>query len=92
MADPQKAKLGVTDPISLAPPTIKDSKLTKSLEETLHEFRLFETAEEIQKREEVLGRLNVLIREWVQGISAKRGLGELTSDQGAKIFTFGSYR
>jgi poly(A) polymerase len=72
MADPQKAKLGVTDPISLAPPTIKDSKLTKSLEETLHEFRLFETAEEIQKREEVLGRLNVLIREWVQGISAKR--------------------
>eukprot|EP00029_Vermamoeba_vermiformis_P008840 TRINITY_DN4243_c0_g1_i1.p1 TRINITY_DN4243_c0_g1~~TRINITY_DN4243_c0_g1_i1.p1 ORF type:complete len:675 (+),score=133.96 TRINITY_DN4243_c0_g1_i1:164-2188(+) len=92
MADPQKAKLGVTDPISLAPPTIKDSKLTKSLEETLHEFRLFETAEEIQKREEVLGRLNVLIREWVTSISAKRGLGELSAEQGAKIFTFGSYR
>ncbi len=72
MADPQKAKLGVTDPISLAPPTIKDAKLTKSLEETLHEFRLFESPEEIQKREEVLGRLNVLIREWVQSISAKR--------------------
>jgi poly(A) polymerase len=85
--------LGVTEPISLAGPAMQDHKLTAELEKTLREYSLFESPEESRKREEVLGKLNVIVKEWVRQISLQKGLPEqLASETGAKIFTFGSYR
>jgi poly(A) polymerase len=56
----------------LAAPTAHDLKLTAELEKTLHEFGLYESEEESQKREEVLGKLDVIVREWVRQVSLKK--------------------
>jgi poly(A) polymerase len=69
---PLAQRFGVTDPISLAPPTPKDEKLTKHLEQVLKQFNLFESSEESQKREEALGKLNVLVKEWAKKICLKK--------------------
>lgn len=60
---------GITEPISTAPPTEKDIKLNAALEKTLRDYNLFESAEESRKREEVLGKLNVIVKEWVRQVS-----------------------
>eukprot|EP01114_Cavostelium_apophysatum_P005495 TRINITY_DN1654_c0_g1_i1.p1 TRINITY_DN1654_c0_g1~~TRINITY_DN1654_c0_g1_i1.p1 ORF type:complete len:636 (-),score=113.17 TRINITY_DN1654_c0_g1_i1:158-2065(-) len=84
---------GVTEPISKAYPTALDLKNTEELEKVLRGFGLFESNEESQKREEVLGKLNVIVKEWVRQISISKGFTEqIASETGAKIFTFGSYR
>jgi poly(A) polymerase len=86
-------RYGITDPVSLAPPTERDKELTKSLENLLIEFNLFESSEESARREEILGKLNVIVKEWVREVSMKQGLSEqIAIEAGAKIFTFGSYR
>jgi poly(A) polymerase len=85
--------LGITEPISIAEPTQQDIKLSVALEKTLREYNLFESVEESRKREEVLGKLNVIVKEWVRQVSVQKGLPEqIASETGAKIFTFGSYR
>lgn len=85
--------LGITEPISIAEPTAQDLKLSAALEKTLREYNLFESVEESRKREEVLGKLNVIVKEWVRQVSVQKGLPEqIASETGAKIFTFGSYR
>ncbi|KAL6041167.1 polynucleotide adenylyltransferase [Balamuthia mandrillaris] len=87
-------RYGMTDPISLAGPKAHDLELTKNLENALREdFHLFESPEESQQREEVLGRLQAIANEWVKKVSMDLGLSEgLAPEAGAKIFTFGSYR
>lgn len=55
----------------------------------LKEQGLFESVEEAQLREDVLGQLDQLVKEWVSKVADVLGLGEEGS---AKIFTFGSYR
>lgn len=41
----------------------------------------------------VLGRLNALVKEFVQIVADKQGVGAATKrEAGGKIFTFGSYR
>ena len=41
----------------------------------------------------MLGKLNVLVKQFVRRISMARGLPEIVAnDAGGKIFTFGSYR
>jgi len=85
--------LGITEPISIAGPQASDLKLSQDLEKTLRDFNLFESSEESRKREEVLGKLNVIVKEWVRQVSVQKGLPEqIASETGAKIFTFGSYR
>jgi poly(A) polymerase len=69
---PVVQRFGVSDPISVAPPTLKDEKLTKLLESVLREFNLFESSEESQKREQALGKLNVLVKEWAKQICLKK--------------------
>lgn len=46
----QERPLGVTAPISTAPPTEKETKLTEQLVATLKEYGLFESEQEAQKR------------------------------------------
>lgn len=84
---------GVTEPISLAHPTEKDLKFTEDLEKELRSHDLFETLEGSRKREQVLGKLNVIVKSWVRDVTLKKGFSEqLAGDANAKIYTFGSYR
>jgi poly(A) polymerase len=46
--------------------------LCDELEKVLREFGLYESDEESQKREEVLGKLNVVVKEWVKKTSIKK--------------------
>ncbi|KAD2392958.1 hypothetical protein E3N88_39935 [Mikania micrantha] len=87
-------RLGITDPISLGGPTEYDVIKTKELEEVfLADAGLYESHEGAILREEVLGRLDQIVKIWVKKVSRARGLNEqLVQEANAKIFTFGSYR
>lgn len=86
-------RLGITEPISLGGPTDFDVIKTRELEKFLAEAGLYESQEEAVSREEVLGRLDQIVKMWVKNISRAKGLNEeLVQEANAKIFTFGSYR
>ncbi|XP_048443630.1 nuclear poly(A) polymerase 1 [Pyrus x bretschneideri] len=86
-------RLGITEPISLGGPTEYDVIKTRELEKYLQDAGLYESQEEAVGREEVLGRLDQIVKTWVKTISRAKGLNEqLVHEANAKIFTFGSYR
>ncbi|GLT60385.1 hypothetical protein SLA2020_331530 [Shorea laevis] len=86
-------RLGITEPISLGGPTEYDVIKTRELEKYLQDAGLYESKEEAVSREEVLGRLDQIVKTWVKAISRAKGLNEqLVQEANAKIFTFGSYR
>ncbi|KAL8234209.1 hypothetical protein R6Q59_020309 [Mikania micrantha] len=86
-------RLGITEPISLGGPTEYDVIKTNELEQFLVDAGLYETHEEAISREEVLGRLDQIVKIWVKKVSRAKGLNEqLVQEANAKIFTFGSYR
>ncbi len=59
----------------------------------LVEQGLYESNEEAVQRENVLGVLDGLVKEWVRRVSRSQGLSEsMVADANAKIYTFGSYR
>lgn len=63
----------MTDPISLDWPTPADLESTAKLQKMLRDdFDLFETEAESQHREEVLGRLDHIAKEWVKAVSLKK--------------------
>ncbi|BGO96658.1 Poly(A) polymerase [Rhodotorula toruloides] len=85
--------LGVTPPISVAPPTARDLEVSKTLIQELKDRGIYESAEEGRNREMVLGRLNKLVKEFVYRSSINHGLSDAKArEAGGKIFTFGSYR
>eukprot|EP01018_Ginkgo_biloba_P010931 Gb_12958 [translate_table: standard] len=85
--------LGVTEPISLGGPSEFDLIKTRELEKFLVSAGLYESQEEAVSREEVLGRLDQIVKTWVKRISRNKGFSEqLVQEANAKIFTFGSYR
>ncbi|CAN1265580.1 Nuclear poly(A) polymerase 1 [Linum perenne] len=89
----QQQRLGITDPISLSGPSEYDVTKTRELEQYLQNVNLYESREEAVSREEVLGRLDQIVKHWVKVISRNKGLNEqLVHEANAKIFTFGSYR
>ncbi|KAE9607494.1 putative polynucleotide adenylyltransferase [Lupinus albus] len=89
----QQQRLGITEPISLGGPTDYDVIKTRELEKYLQDAGLYENQEEAVGREEVLGRLDQIVKIWVKTISRAKGLNEqLVQEANAKIFTFGSYR
>ncbi|KAM5570495.1 nuclear poly(A) polymerase 1 [Rosa sericea] len=86
-------RLGITEPISLGGPSEEDVIKSRELEKYLHDAGLYESQEEAVSREEVLGRLDQIVKIWVKTISRAKGLNdELVHQANAKIFTFGSYR
>ncbi|XP_045792676.1 nuclear poly(A) polymerase 1-like [Trifolium pratense] len=85
--------LGITEPISLAGPTEEDVIKSHELEKYLQGVGLYESQQEAVGREEVLGRLDQIVKIWVKTISRAKGFNEqLVHEANAKIFTFGSYR
>lgn len=57
------------------------------------DYNLYESKEESRKREEVLGKLNDLIKKFIFKVAIKNNIPEdIARNTGGKIFTFGSYR
>ncbi|KAL2462610.1 Nuclear poly(A) polymerase 4 [Forsythia ovata] len=84
---------GVTKPLSQAGPLEVDIQRSKELEKFLVDAGLYESAEEAAKREEVLGRLKQIVKDWVKELTRVRGYtDQMVEDANAVIFTFGSYR
>lgn len=66
-------RYGMTDPISMDAPTPADIESTEKLQKILRDdFDLFETEAESQHREEVLGRLDQIAKEWVKAVSLRK--------------------
>ncbi|XP_022750734.1 nuclear poly(A) polymerase 1-like isoform X2 [Durio zibethinus] len=86
-------RFGVTEPISTAGPSELDVIRNCQLEKFLEDSGLYEMREEAIRREEVLGKLDQTVKEWVKKVTEAKGFGEQAVEEAnAKIFTFGSYR
>ncbi|KAL6285584.1 hypothetical protein ACE6H2_009974 [Prunus campanulata] len=85
---------GVTRPISTAGPTEADIQMNIELEKFLvEEAGVYESKEEATKGEEVLQRIEQIVKDWVKQLTRSRGYTEqMVEDANALIFTFGSYR
>ena len=60
------SKLGITKPLSNTGSVGKlEEEKSLELENTLRDFGLFESTVETRKREEVLGKLNQIIKKWI---------------------------
>lgn len=55
-------------------------------------MQLYESTEESLLREDVLSKLDTLIKEWSRRVAEQLGLVDSVGDGGARIYTFGSYR
>lgn len=93
MSTQAKKYLGITAPINLNPPSDLDLELTASLLQALEELGYTESQEESKKREAVLGRLHLMVKDFVREVGIAQGLPDfVVAEAGGKIFTFGSYR
>jgi len=77
--------------ISNDPPTARDVRCSKELDEKLRLEDVYESADECARREEVLGELNALLQDWVRSASERRGITE-DMRPSCNLYTFGSYR
>ncbi|CAA7029498.1 unnamed protein product [Microthlaspi erraticum] len=86
-------RFGITEPISLGGPTELDVIKTQELEKYLQDVGLYEGKEEAVRREEVLGKLDQVVKTWIKTVTRAKGLNDqLLHEANAKIYTFGSYR
>jgi len=95
MADGADApkQFGITKPLSLLGPVEADLQRTAELEKFLVEAGLYESAEESAKREEVLGKLDQIVKDWVKQLTSQRGYtDQMVEEANAVLFNFGSYR
>ncbi|XP_042007957.1 nuclear poly(A) polymerase 1-like [Salvia splendens] len=87
------SRVGLSEPISTGGPSESDVSKTRDLGKFLVDAGLYESRDEAIKREEVLGRLDQIVKTWVKNVSRIRGYnGSVIQEANAKIFTFGSYR
>ncbi|XP_058115450.1 nuclear poly(A) polymerase 4-like isoform X2 [Magnolia sinica] len=90
---PAAKQYGVTKPISVAGPSEADLQRSLELEKFLVDSGLYESKEEAVKREEVLGQIDQIVKDWVKQLTRQRGYtDQMIEDANAVIFTFGSYR
>ncbi|KAK7282954.1 hypothetical protein RIF29_12100 [Crotalaria pallida] len=86
-------EFGITKPISLAGPADADFNRNLELEKFLVDSGLYESDEETATRQEVLRRLDQIVKSWVKQLTRLRGYtDQMVEDANAVIFTFGSYR
>ncbi|KAI3940738.1 hypothetical protein MKW98_030057 [Papaver atlanticum] len=86
-------QVGITGPISVAGPSEIDVAMTEELEKFLSGVGLYEGPAESLSREEVLGRLDEIVKTWVKKVTRNRGYNDqMVQEANAKIYTFGSYR
>ncbi|ESQ50272.1 hypothetical protein EUTSA_v10001908mg [Eutrema salsugineum] len=84
---------GITKPLSVTGPSAADLKRNLELEKFLVDEGLYESNEETMRREEVLGRMDQIVKHWVKHLTRQRGYtDQMVEDANAVIFTFGSYR
>ncbi|XP_023640897.1 nuclear poly(A) polymerase 2 isoform X3 [Capsella rubella] len=84
---------GITKPLSIAGPCAADVKRNLELEKFLVDEGLYESKEEPMRREEVLVRIDQIVKHWVKQLTRQRGYtDQMVEDANAVIFTFGSYR
>lgn len=86
--DAGNPKHGVTGPTTLRESTPEAVELSKKLAEYLEQANFFESEESAQTRERVLGRLDFLVKRFVDSTAPQQS----DKQTGGKIFTFGSYR
>ncbi|CAI7813096.1 unnamed protein product [Closterium sp. NIES-54] len=92
-SESSRGAMASVNPISLAGPSPQDVQRTKELEKFLVDAGLYESQDEAILREEVLGRLDEIVKVWVKSVSRRKGFNDqFVADANAKIFTFGSYR
>lgn len=88
-----KKKYGVMNPISYAGPTEADIHRNALLEKLLMESGIYESMEETARREEVLRRLDQIIKDWVKQLTRQKGYTEkMVEEANGIVRTFGSYR
>jgi len=74
MADQQR--FGISEPLSTAAATEADLKASATLKEYLQSRGMYESHAEASRREEVLGKLDRLVKQWVRDASAAKGFAE----------------
>ncbi|KAI8895638.1 Poly(A) polymerase central domain-containing protein [Globomyces pollinis-pini] len=85
--------LGITPPVSTKLPETFEFLATEKLIHSLNNYNQYESIQEAENRQLVLGKLDLIFKEFVRNVSIKNGLPEsLANEVGGKIFTFGSYR
>ncbi|XP_066379002.1 nuclear poly(A) polymerase 4-like isoform X2 [Miscanthus floridulus] len=91
-SDPPK-QYGITKPLSKLGPVEADLQRTAELEKFLVEAGLYESPDESGRREEVLGKLDQIVKDWVKQLTSQRGYtDQMVEEANAVLFTFGSYR
>ncbi|KAI9280742.1 Poly(A) polymerase central domain-containing protein [Sporodiniella umbellata] len=84
---------GITEPLSLERPTVRDNHLTDELQKTLVQFGSFDSKERAKQREFVLKCLDKMTKNFVQTVYERQGFSkEEAIKAGGKVFTYGSYR
>ncbi|CAI2346386.1 unnamed protein product [Caenorhabditis sp. 36 PRJEB53466] len=83
---------GISQAISVAKPTAQDLELTKMMMKTLEDMKSFEPKEETKKRQEVMGKLNGLVKKWIGALAEVRMPSEEGFVPGGKLLAFGSFR
>ncbi|XP_075658302.1 nuclear poly(A) polymerase 1-like [Castanea sativa] len=90
---PPPPRIGMWEPISTAQPAELDMSRTQELLKFMEDAGLYESGEESLKRQEVLGRLDQIVKAWVKKVTEAKGYNEeMVEEANAVIFTFGSYR
>ncbi|XP_063692170.1 poly(A) polymerase gamma-like [Bolinopsis microptera] len=85
--------LGVTSAISTAEAKPLDIKLSKDLEDVLQRFGVFESINELNKRNTVTQQLDDISKQWIIDITIQQGIPRMYAEKVCgKIVTFGSYR
>jgi poly(A) polymerase Pap1 len=63
---------GVSPPICIKPPSERDLRITRELEEYMKKCGLFESDLDMQRRLEVLRKINAMVKKWVKEVSVDK--------------------